>query len=141
MSEFEGLDAPCPTCQRESGDHTLREWAECLKAAGQYIPAFDPPAGAGGKILSENLRERFGLEEGTIVADNAVVYASLLDIGSGPVKAKMPAILHDFGSSGAGKVETVAKVVFVGGNPDNTRAYGRLVRDMANRAANAVEKQ
>lgn len=140
MSDVSGLDDPCPNCQRPAGDHTLREWRDCMKASETHVPMFEPPAGAAGRMLSENLRERFGLEEGTVVADNVLVYASVLDAGSGPLKVQMPVLLHDFGSSGAGRVENVAKVVFLGGTPDNMRAYGRLVRDNANRAAKAVEE-
>lgn len=36
----EGLDKPCPHCGRVSGDHTLREWAECMGQSSE-LP-FEP---------------------------------------------------------------------------------------------------
>lgn len=50
-------------------------------------------------------------------------------------------MLHEFqiGRGGAAPIG-VAKVLYAGGSTDVMRAYGRLIRDTSNGAANAAER-
>lgn len=134
-----GLDDPCLTCERPSGDHTLREWAKCMGEQNFEMP-MEAPREDAVAITNRELQKRFQLDPDTIVADNVFVYAATLTGGSGPLTFKVPALIHDFQTSAAGEPVTVAKIVFVHDNPDGMRAYGRLARDSANGAANAVER-
>lgn len=138
-SAADGLDAPCPACGRTSGDHTVREWVDCLGAQTTDLPFEETPpdiaAGAG-----EHLRRSFGVDRDIIVADHVVVRALTLDGASGPLQVRLPALLHEFQVGVAGQPPTpVAKVLFTG-NGQSIRGYGRLVRDSANGAANAAER-
>lgn len=135
---IEGLDDNCPACGRRSGDHTLDEWAACLGESGTALP-FTIPDDDSAALLNENIRQRFNLDPGTLVADNVVVYAATLDFSSGTVSGKVPALIHDFSTSAGGKLVTVAKIVFMGGDPEQMRQYGKLARDSANAAANRAE--
>lgn len=135
----EGLDDNCPACGRRSGDHTLDEWAACLGESTAAMP-FTVPDGDTAAMLNENIRQRFNLDPGTLVADNVVVYAATLDFSTGPVGGKVPALIHEFSTSAKGELVTIAKVVFIGGDPAQMRKYGKLARDSANGAANAAER-
>jgi hypothetical protein len=132
-----GLDDACPACRRPSGDHTLREWAACMGESTElpYEPIPNDTAAAANAAL----RERFGLDDDLVVADNVVIRAATLDFSAGAIAGKMPALIHEFQTSGTGGPPVpVAKVVFVSPG-DGMRRYGRLVRDSANGAANAAE--
>jgi hypothetical protein len=134
----DGLEKPCPTCGRPSGDHTLREWAACLGTPSQDMPyeATDP---AAAELATAALRERWSLEDDLIVADHCVVRALTFDGASGVVGIKMPALVHEFAVGVAGQPpQEVAKVLYFG-DTEAIRGYGRLVRDSANAAANASE--
>lgn len=86
------------------------------------------------------VREQFQLDEDLIVADHVVVRAVTLDGSSGPLRVKLPGLLHEFQIGIGGQPpSTVAKVAFLG-DVTAVRGYGRLVRDSANGAANAAER-
>lgn len=135
---IDGLDDNCPTCGRRSGDHTLDEWATCLGDSATTTP-FTVPDDDSAALLNENIRQRFNLDPGTLVADNVVVYAATLDFSSGVVSGKIPTLIHDFSISGGGALAEVAKIVFMAGDPEQMRKYGKLARDSANAAANRAE--
>lgn len=139
MSAVRGLDTPCPACGRVSGDHTLREWSVCLGETTTYLPFEETPADMA-IAASAAVRERFQLDEDIVVADHIIVRALTLTGGSGPLTVRLPAVLHEFqvGVSGQSPT-TVAKIAYIGDVP-TMRAYGRLVRDSANGAANAAER-
>lgn len=134
---MQGLDDACPVCQRPAGDHTLRQWAECLHDS-TTLP-FETIPDDSVAAANAALRQRFGLDEDTVVADNVIVRAATVDFSTGIVDGKLPALVHEFQVSGTGgPPATVAKIVFMG-PPDGMRGYGRLVRDSANAAANRAE--
>jgi len=85
------------------------------------------------------VRRQFQLDDDLIVADHVVVKAVTLGGGSGPVEVRLPGLLHEFQIGLAGRPpSTVAKIAYVG-DVAAMRAYGRMVRDSANGAANAAE--
>lgn len=134
-----GLDEPCGACGRTSGDHTLREWAECLGTGTTDLP-FEQIPDDTAALAAAAVRERFQLDPDTIVADHVVVRACVLSGESGPVNVLVPALLHEFQIAVAGAAPvTAAKVAFIADTP-TMRKYGRLARDSANAAANAVER-
>ncbi len=133
----EGLDSRCPACDRISGDHTLREWAECMGESSE-LP-FEPIAEDSAEAANAALRKRFNLDESQVVADNVVIRAATLDFSAGEVGGKMPALICDFQTSFNGMLLPAANVVFIA-PPEGMRGYGRLVRDSANAAANRAEK-
>lgn len=133
----QGLDQPCGTCSRRSGDHTLDEWAKCLGTPTTDLPFERVPDDAAA-AASAALRQQLGLDDDLILADSVIIRAATLDVSSGVVAAKVPALIHDFqiGVPGQAPAE-VARVLYMG----DTRAmkqYGRLVRDSANGAVNAA---
>lgn len=134
-----GLDAPCPVCGRVSGDHTLREWGACLGTTVEDLPFAEVPADMA-RIINARIREQFGLDDDLLVADTVVVKSLVLDGSVGTMKVRTPALLHEFaiGRPG-GPPAPVVRVLFVG-PPDGMRSYGRLVRDSANGAVNAIGK-
>lgn len=135
-----GLESPCPVCGRTSGDHTLREWSACFGEPTTDLPfEITPPDAA--KLAAERVRESFDLDSDLIIADNVLVTAATLGgAAHGGIRVRIGALIHDFqiGVSGA-PPQTVAKVMFLG-DPLTMRKYGRLARDSANGAANAVER-
>jgi predicted O-methyltransferase YrrM len=135
---FRGFDDECTECGRLAGDHTLREWAKCTGDKSFDLPMADIPEDATEQA-NRMLRERFLLDDDVIVVDNVVTYATVLRGSSGPVGVKAPAVMHDFQSSASGRVKTVARVLFLA-DAAGIRAYGKLVRDAANGAANAAER-
>lgn len=145
------LDGPCGACERPAGDHTLREWSACMEEVTTDLPFESTPADAAA-LASASIRERFNLDPSIIIADHVTVKAAFLDgemMGvppRGPASlqrrptVKVPGLLHEFGIGVSGvPPSTVATVLFVGG-VDSIRKYGRLARDSANAAANAVER-
>lgn len=136
---MQGLDDACPVCQRPAGDHTLREWAACM-GESTTLP-FEPIPSDSAAAANAAMKERFGLDEDVIVADNVIVRAATLDFSTGVVNGQLPALIHEFQTSGAGGPPAeLAKVVFVAPT-DGMRGYGRLVRDSANAAAKRAEGQ
>jgi hypothetical protein len=134
-----GLDARCPACNRMTGDHTLREWADCVETQRTDMP-FEEIAPDLAGLASENLRRSFDLDGDILVADHVVIRAVTLDGAHGPIRVRMPGLLHEFQIGVIGQVPTpVAKVLFLG-DPQSMRGYGRLVRDSANGAINAIER-
>lgn len=136
----EGLDQPCGTCGRVSGDHTLREWAVCLGTVTLDLP-FEPIPDDAAAAASAAVRERFQLDPDLIVADNVVIRAATLDGNTGAVQLRLPVLLHEFqiSTGSATAPATIAKVAFLSGDGVGMRNYGRLVRDSANGAANRAE--
>jgi hypothetical protein len=133
-----GLDRPCPHCARPTGDHTLREWSECIGAPSEHLPYEDTPAAT--RAMADELRDRFGIDDDVLVADHIVAKAIVLDGQAGVLSVQLPGVLHEFaiGQVGAAPLTTV-KVLFIG-PPDVVRSYGRLVRDTANGAVNAAAR-
>jgi len=126
-----GLDAPCPICERVCGDHTLREWAACTETL-----AVDLPYEAVPSDIADAVRQRFQLGSDVVVADHCVIKAVALEGAAGYTTIRVPAVLHEFAIGQMGTAPTtVAKVLYLA-SPDGLRAYGRLVRDSANGAAN-----
>jgi len=134
-----GLDQPCPACGRTSGDHTVREWAACLGRQTLVLPYEEVPRDLAA-AAAENLRRSFGIDGDVIVADHVVVRAVTLDGATGPVRLRLPALLHEFQVGIAGQAPTVVAKVLFAGNGQTVRGYGRLVRDSANGAVNAAER-
>lgn len=135
-----GLDDDCPVCGRVSGDHTLREWAVCLEQRTTDVPFEAMPDDAVGAAATEAVRKQLG-DDDLVLVDGVVVKALALGAETGPVAVRVPALLHEFQVNvSGGPPATVAKVLFTAGDPDGMRGYGRLVRDTANGAANAVER-
>lgn len=133
----DGLDAPCPVCGQVSGDHTLREWTTCLGRTTTDL-AFEEIPSDTAAAAAEHLRRSFGIDGDVVIADHVVVKALTLDGCTGPVRVRLPALLHEFAVGIGGRPPvTVAKVLYVGGE-DAIRAYGRLVRDSSNGAVNAA---
>lgn len=133
---IQGLDKECPACGKVTGDHTVREWAQCT---GEYTELpYEPIPEDAVEVANAELRRRFSLEDDVIIADQVVIRAATLDGAAGVVGIKMPALIHEFSTSAAGIPHTVAKVLFLA-EVDGMRSYGRLVRDCANGAANQVD--
>jgi hypothetical protein len=142
VSALRRLEEPCPTCGRTSGDHTLREWSVCIGETTTDVPfATMDPDDAVTEAAGEAIRRSFNLPDDYVIADHVVAKALTLDGATGPVKIRLPALLHEFqvGRAGAPPVG-VAKVLYAGGSVDVMRQYGRLIRDTANGAANAAER-
>lgn len=134
-----GLEEPCPVCDRTSGDHTVREWAACLGQQTTNLPFEETPPDIAG-AAAENLRRSFDIDGDITIADHVVVKALTLDGATGPVRVRLPAVLHEFQVGIAGQPPSVvAKVLFVGDN-HTVRGFGRLIRDTANGAVNAAER-
>lgn len=130
------LDAPCPICGRKTGDHTMREWSECIGGMSHDLP-YEPLAAD----LDARFREQFGIPEDTVIADNVVVRAATIDGATGNIAVVMPVVFTDFQIAQPGKPPaTVAKVAFIG-NDASVRGYGRLVKDSANGAVNAAVRK
>lgn len=139
MSVLRNLDQPCATCGRPAGDHTLREWGECLGTLTTDLPFEDTPPDIA-RAAAASVRERFQLDPDLIVADHVVVRAITLEGRTGAVGLKLPAVLHEFQIGVAGQSPVVvAKAAFIG-DVTSVRSYGRLVRDSANGAANVAER-
>jgi hypothetical protein len=137
MNGIEGLDQPCPACERVAGDHTLREWHACLDEARVDMPAEAVPQDAR-QVASEQLRRMFDLDGDVVVADHVVVRSVTLTGASGPVTLRMPGLLHEFAVGLPGSApERVARVLFVGDDA-SLRGYGRLVRDSSVQAITAA---
>lgn len=139
MSAINGLDDACPACNEVCGDHTLRQWSACMGTLAHTTP-YQPQEPDVAALADRTMRERFGLEEDWLVADNVILRAATLDAESGVLGVRVPALIHEFSSSNPdpSQPRTVAKVVFIG-SLDSMRGYGRLARDSANGAANAAE--
>lgn len=139
---LQGLDQPCATCERPVGDHTLREWSTCVGTTTTDLPFEAMPDDAVARAAGDAIRRSFGIDDDIIVADHVVAKALVLD-GQAPggLVVRFPAVLHEFqvGRAGAPPVE-VAKVLYAGGSADVVRAFGRLIRDTSNGAANAAER-
>lgn len=139
MSLVSGLEKPCGTCGRVSGDHTLREWAKCMGTVTTDLP-FERVPDDMADAAAKAVREQFSLDPDLIVADGVVVKAVVLSGDSGAVEIKVPALLHEFQINLAAEPPAVvAKVAYLG-DAKAMRGYGRLVRDNANGAANAAEE-
>lgn len=140
MSPVRGLDEPCGTCGRVSGDHTLREWAQCLGTVTTDLPFEETPPDLATAAAAA-VRRQFDLDEDLIIADHVVVKAITLAGDSGTVQIAIPGLLHEFQIGLPGRPPaTVAKIAFLG-DEHAIRGYGRLVRDSANGAANAAARQ
>jgi hypothetical protein len=125
------LDAPCH-CGRISGDHSLREWANCLAATANDLPYEEVPDGPVDVALDG---------PGRVMADNVVARSAVLDASTGAVKVLVPVLLLTFGQNAPGEPPlTVAEVALVAGSADGMRRFGKLFRDTANGAANAIER-
>jgi hypothetical protein len=130
---IEGLREACPVCGRVSGEHTMFEWSACMGTATTNLGYQEIPADA------KAIADRLGLPEGTLAVDNVIVKATVIDAtADGGLTIKMPAVLHEFSTSpDTGHV--LARILYLG-DVATIRAYGRLVRDTANGAANAAAK-
>ena len=133
-----GLDEPCGTCGRPSGDHTLREWAHCLGGLTTNLPFEALPADLA-QAAADVIREQFGIDRNVIVADHVVVRAAALADRSGGVCLKTPALLQEFQIGVLGRSPATVVTVMLIGGADAMRAYGRLAGDSANAAAEAVK--
>lgn len=134
-----GLDDACAVCTRPAGDHTLREWATCLGTTMENLPFAEVPSDMA-KAVNERLRQQFQLDADMLVADSVVVKAIVLDGRAGAMTVRTPGVLHEFSIGVPGQPPVpVARLLFVG-PPEGMRSYGRLVRDNANGACNAMER-
>lgn len=139
MSALRRLNEPCPACGHVSGDHTLRQWSACIGEVTTDLPFEETPPDIADAAAAA-VRKQFQLDEDLVVADHVVVKAVTLDGASGPLRVRLPGVLHEFQIGLAGQPpSTVAKVAYLG-DVAAMRGYGRLVRDSANGAANAAER-
>jgi hypothetical protein len=123
------LDAACH-CGRISGDHSLREWAACLGATAMDLPYEEVPGGPVDVPLEAT---------GRVMADNVVARSAVVEQASGPVKVRIPVLVLTFGVNFPGEPpRTVAEVALIAGDGDGMRRFGKLFRDTANGAANAI---
>lgn len=92
------------------------------------------------EAASAALRKQFDLDDDLLIADHVVVKSATLAGSSGALEVQLPVLLHEFqlGHPGHPPIE-IAKVLFLG-NVETMRGYGRLVRDCANGAVNALER-
>lgn len=82
-------------------------------------------------LASEELRERLGFAEGTIVADHVVVKAATFDAGA----MRLPLLIHEFAiGRPMFAPERVATVAFLGDSPRTVSGYADLVGKAARRA-------
>ena len=126
------LDATCH-CGRIAGDHTMREWAECLGTPATDLP-YEPVPDGPVNIPLES--------PGRVMADNVVARSAVIDASTGPVEVRVPVLLLTFGQNAPGEPpRIVAEVALVAGDSDGMRRFGKLFRDTANGAANAVGRQ
>lgn len=126
-----GLDDPCGTCRRRSGDHTLDQWAVCLGTPALDLAYEDVP---GGPIpLSVDGRQ-------VQWADHVTVRSCVVGGEGSGIGVVLPAAIFTFQlGSTVGPPFDVAEVALVG-SPETMRTVGRLVRDSCNGAANAAER-
>lgn len=136
--QINGLDEDCSVCGRVSGDHTLREWADCLGTTTIDLP-YEPVPEDAARVAREQLGLQFGLPDDWLVADNVVAKAMFLEGDSGAVQVRVPVVVHEFSvATPTGLVAVCPPVAFTS-PPDTIRKFGRLIRDTANGAANAAE--
>lgn len=125
-----GLDQPCGTCGRRSGDHTLDQWAACLGQPTHDLSFQEVPAD-----VQEILRRRYAGLDGYAIGDTVDVRAATLDGTTGNVHVRIPAVLLDFQIGSPQGTVVTAKVAFLG-TAEVMRKFGILVRDSANAAVN-----
>lgn len=126
-----GLEDPCATCGRTSGDHTMREWAACMeKTDTDEFGARDEEAG-------EAIRRKFGIAPETLIADHVLIEAAQLDGHAGQVGVKVPAIRHTFAIGGIDGATSVAQVLYLA-EPVGMRNYGAMVQKAASTAVRAA---
>lgn len=131
MTTTKGLDRPCGSCRRRSGDHTLDEWAACIDTPTHDLAYEEAPAD-----VSDLLRARFQGLDGYAIADNVVARAAVLQATSGPVDVAVAALLLEFSiGDPINGPQTTAQVAFLA-PADVMRRVGVLLRDAANGAAN-----
>lgn len=134
-----GLEQPCGTCERPAGDHTLREWAACMGEVTTDLP-YEPSEPDAAELVAAQVREQFHLDGDLIVADHVVARAITLQGAADVVGVTFPGVLHEFQIGLGGTAPAVVAKVLYLGDVDAMRAYGRLLRDTANGAANAAER-
>lgn len=120
----EGLEDKCPHCGRTVGDHTMRDWSECMGKLTRNEPHQDVPLGA-----------KFGLDPDTHFADSVWVKAAVLDTASGPLRTKVPVLVFEFATSEGATPEpkSVAKVAYAS-SPEGLVQLVQLVEQSATRA-------
>lgn len=136
---FGGLDDRCPVCGEVVGEHTIRQSLACAGRRSSETPYHEVTSVDPLQAAMEELRSRMGLEPDVITADFIQAKALVL-MSEGPVQVNTPALLHEFQLGLPTGPVTVARVLFNSLNADGMRAYGRLLRDTANGAANAAER-
>jgi len=130
-----GRDDDCPACGKRVGSHTLDDWDVCVGAT-----TVDRPFAVSAEGVSDAVRERFGLDRETLVADHVIVEAAILDgSAGGPTTLKMPVLIHNFAIGVDGEPAPVARVLYMA-DGEGIRRYGSLVGDAAIGAAKAAER-
>lgn len=131
MARTEGLEDKCPVCERTVGDHTMRQWDECMGKLTRNEPHQDIPLGA-----------RFGLDKDTHFADSVWVKAAVLDTYSGPLRTKIPVLVFEFATSEGSTPEPkfVAKVAYAS-SPEGLIQLVHLVDQSATRALEVLAEQ
>lgn len=132
MSLVRNLDAPCPTCDRPTGDHTVREWNACAETPAVDLPYEDVPADVAAL--------RFDLEGRPVLMADHVTARALVMRAEGAVAVTAPVLLLTFGIGTPSGLDDVAEVGLVG-TPEILRKIGTLLRRTANAAANRAEKE
>lgn len=116
MSATPGYEKPCPSCKRPVGDHTVREYGDCLKGSDEHnwhhpfedTPRVDVGVTADGGQLVGALHVSAGLIESAIGTFPALRFV-FEHPGEDPMeKVRMPAVTLVMDEEG---LERVARLV------------------------------
>lgn len=126
-----GRDEPCPACSRRLGDHTVDEWDDCLG-----VPSVD----LGFEPTTEPTAVKWTLGDRDVVVCDHVIARALVATDPGS-KIIVPLLHLEFLIGKPGAPPAPLGEVAIVGETDGLRKIGKLLRDTANGAANAAERQ
>lgn len=136
---YRGLDDVCAVCQRPVGDHTLREYRACSGNV-EHLPYEDQPHDSAAAAGAAMLRKRLELNDSVIVADHVVARALTFATGGPTLAPVLGGIMLELALGTPGRPPTTVGEALYIGDADVLRKFGRLIRDTANGAANAIER-
>lgn len=129
-----GLNAPCLSCARRTGDHTLDDWARCLGT-----PSHDLAFEVTPDDVAELIKGRFSGLDDHAVADCLAVRAATLEGETGALGVHMPVVLFEFSLALSTGPEVTSRVALIG-TPDVIRKMGALMNEAAHAAAERAER-